>query len=266
MNKKVLAMSCACVDIYPEKQKETAGGNALNLAANCAKVANTDVYIMGNIGNDHYGQLIMEMAKKHYVNYDHLHVVEGKSATHIIHISSDGERYFTESSWDGGVYENYRVGVEDAIFMQSMNLVATTINSPDFSGILDIRRKSDFLLAVDFHDEKLNNIWERYFDAIDLFFWSADKSQLHILCEWSKKYKTIFVGTLGKDGSVAYKNGIEFICEAEKVHQIVDTTGCGDSYQGAFIAEYIKNLDTSRAMKKGSEAAALTLSHVGALK
>lgn len=266
MNKKILAMSCTCVDIYPEKQKETAGGNALNLAGNCAKVANTDVYIMGNIGNDQHGKTIVEMAKKHHINYDHLHVIEGKSATHIIHISGDGERYFTESSWDGGVYENYRINDEDGIFMQNMDVVATTIYDPDFNGILNMRRKSDFLLAVDFHDEKLNNIWERYFDAIDLFFWSAEKSQLHILCEWSKKYSTIFIATLGKDGSVAYKNGIEFVCEAEKVHQIVDTTGCGDSYQGAFIAEYIINRDIARSMKKGSEAAAITLSFVGALE
>lgn len=266
MNKKILALSCTCVDIYPEKQKENAGGNALNLAANCAKADNTDVYIMGNVGNDRYGKIIMEIAKKHHVNYEHLHIIEGKSATHIINISRDGERYFTESSWDGGVYENYRVDIEDAVFMQSMDAVATTIYDPDFNGILDMRRKSNFLLAVDFHDEKLNNAWERYFDVIDLFFWSAEKSQLYILCEWSKKFDTTFIATLGKDGSVAYKNGIEFVREAEKVQQIVDTTGCGDSYQGAFIAEYVTNFDIGRAMKKGSEAAALTLSHVGALE
>lgn len=128
-----------------------------------------------------------------------------------------------------------------------------------------MKRRSGFLLAVDFHDEKLNNTWERYFETIDLFFWSAEKAQLPVLCEWSKKYQTIFVGTLGKDGSVAYQNGKEFICAAERVQRIVDTTGWGDSDQGTFIGEYIRGFSISRAMKRGAEAAVLTLSYVGAL-
>ncbi|NLD48380.1 MAG: hypothetical protein GX660_14495 [Clostridiaceae bacterium] len=82
----------------------------------------------------------------------------------------------------------------------------------------------------------------------------------------SYSYDTIFVATLGKDGSMAYKNGTEFFCEAKKVCEAIDTTGCGDLYQGAFIAEYIVSFDVKKAMEKGTEAAAKTLSFVGALR
>lgn len=75
----------------------------------------------------------------------------------------------------------------------------------------------------------------------------------------------MFVATLAEYGSVAYKNGEEYSCKAVKVEKIVDTTGCGDSYQGAFIVDYLINKDVISAMKAGSEAAAVTLSFEGAV-
>jgi len=36
------------------------------------------------------------------------------------------------------------------------------------------------------------------------------------------------------------------------VEKVVDTTGCGDSYQGAFIVDYLMNGDILSAMKAGS--------------
>jgi len=38
----------------------------------------------------------------------------------------------------------------------------------------------------------------------------------------------------------------------------------GDSYQGAFIVDYLVNGDILSAMKAGSQSAALTLSYIGA--
>jgi fructoselysine 6-kinase len=64
-------------------------------------------------------------------------------------------------------------------------------------------------------------------------------------------------------GSIAYKNEIEYSCEVVKVGKVVDTTGCGDSYQGAFIVDYLVNSDILSAMKAASQAAAVTLSYIG---
>ena len=85
-----------------------------------------------------------------------------------------------------------------------------------------------------------------------------------VLKKWSEKYNTLFVLTLGVDGSIAYKSGKEFTYEAVKVEKVIDTTGCGDSYQGAFITDYIINGDILSSMKAGSKSAAVTLSHIGA--
>ena len=45
--KKILAMTCCCVDVFPEKNIVNAGGNALNAAASCSKTGKTEVFLNG---------------------------------------------------------------------------------------------------------------------------------------------------------------------------------------------------------------------------
>jgi fructoselysine 6-kinase len=86
-----------------------------------------------------------------------------------------------------------------------------------------------------------------------------------VLKKWSREYSTVFVATLGENGSAAFKDGVEYLCDAVEVDEVVDTTGCGDSYQGAFIVDYLCNGDVLSAMKAGAASAAVTLGVVGAV-
>ncbi|MDR0306370.1 MAG: PfkB family carbohydrate kinase [Chitinispirillales bacterium] len=262
--KKVLALTCCCVDIFPQKNIISAGGNALNVAASCSKSQKAEAFLMGNIGTDIYGKKIKETADKYNINRQKLNEIKGESASNKIYLTEGGDRYFEAASWTNGVYGDYRISENDENFMKSFDAVATTFNDPNFHHILKIGLESPFLLSVDF----LNNIprdeWREFLPSIDLFFISGKKWHLPLLEKWSEEYSALFVATLGEEGSVAYKNGKEYCCEAVKVQEVVDTTGCGDSYQGAFIADYLTNNDALSAMKAGSEAAVVTLSFVGA--
>ena len=261
--KKILALTCCCVDFFPEKNIINAGGNALNVAAACARTQKADVYLMGNIGADIYAEKINEIADKYKINRQNLFEVEGETANNKIYITPEGERYEKSDSWTSGVYGDYRISENDETFMKGFDAVATTFNDPNFDRILKISLESDFTLSVDFLDHIPKDEWRSYFSAIDLFFISGKKEHLPMFKKWSAEYSTLFVATLGEFGSIAYKNGKEYSCEAVKVEKVVDTTGCGDSYQGAFIVDYIINNDILSAMKKGSESAAVTLSEVG---
>jgi len=261
---KILALACCCVDVYPEKDIICAGGSSLNVAVSCSKTCKADVFLMGNIGTDLYAEKIKEMIDKYKINRQRLYEVEGASASNKIYVSENGERCFKKNSWTSGVYGDYRISKTDEVFMKSFDAVAATFYDPNFKHILEISLESDFLLSVDFLGPTPKNEWQDYFPAIDLFFMSGKREHLPLLKKWSTEYKTLFVITLGAGGSVAYKNGEEYFCEAVKVEKIIDTTGCGDSYQGAFIVDYLIHNDILSAMKAGSEAAAITLSFVGA--
>ena len=72
-----------------------------------------------------------------------------------------------------------------------------------------------------------------------------------------------FVLTFGEHGSVAYHRGIGYTCPAQKLNTVVDTTGCGDCYQGHFSVEYFLNQDIQKAMEKGTVEAAKVTAYVG---
>lgn len=260
---KILAMTVCCVDVFPEENKIVPGGESLNLAVNCAKTKKAEVYLISQIGTDKYGAILKDVFKQYNINTQRVYEVEGQTANHIIYIDKNGDRYFKENAWTGGVWEDYKISESDKKFMQSIDVIATPFNTPVFKDIINIKKKSEFFLSVDFNDAALNSQWEKYFKNIDFFFISAKNQDLSLLEEWSKKYDTIFIATLGEYGSVAFYKGKKFICDAVKVDKVVDTTGCGDSYQGVFVVEYMLSKDIEKAMQKGSEAAAVTLSKVG---
>lgn len=262
--KKVLTLSCCCVDFFPERNTVNIGGNALNVAVSCVKTGKVEVSIMGNIGTDGYGEEIIKTVDKYKINRQKLYVVDGVTANNKLYITADGEKYEKHDSWTNGVYVEFRLSEEDVAYMKTFDAVASTVNDPTFKHMLDIRRNANFLLSMDFLDHAPKDEWENYFPAMDLFFISGKKEYLPLLKKWSEKYDALFISTLGADGSVAYKKGVEYPCEAVKVEKVVDTTGCGDAYQGAFIVDYLINGDVPSAMKAGSQASAVTLSHVGA--
>ncbi len=69
--------------------------------------------------------------------------------------------------------------------------------------------------------------------------------------------------TLGARGSVTYHRGAEYRAEAVPVSEVVDTTGCGDSYHAGFVCKLLLGGNIEEAMKKGAEIASETLSHFG---
>jgi len=263
--KKILALSCCCVDFFPEKNSVNAGGNALNLAASCAKTGKAQTFLMGNVGTDKFAEAIRKKADEFNINHEKLYEVEGETASNKIYLTEDGDRYFKDDSWTSGVWRDFVLSENDIGFMKNCDAVATTFNDGLVEAITKIRSESNFLFSVDFLEHIPNDEWKKFLPYIDIFFISGKNEHLPIFKKWSEEYSTLFVATLGENGSIAYKNGEEFICEAVKVETVVDTTGCGDSYQGAFIVDYLINNDVLSAMRAGSQAAAITLSFLGAL-
>ena len=98
---------------------------------------------------------------------------------------------------------------------------------------------------------------------VDFFMISGDDSVLPVAKAWSEKYDGLFNVTLAANGSVTYHHGQEYRVQAVPVKEVIDTTGCGDSYHAGFICSYVKDGDIIAAMNEGSKVASETLAHLG---
>lgn len=83
------------------------------------------------------------------------------------------------------------------------------------------------------------------------------------------RYRTlgahIVVVKNGAEGAIVSAGGSSTPVPAEKVEQVVDTTSAGDSFNGAFLAEYLKSHDPVAAAHFAAKIAAKVISEHGAL-
>ncbi len=263
-NLRIIAMTVCCMDVYPQKNKAYVGGNSINFAAECIRKG-VKASIVGCVGTDDYGWEIIDTLTKSGINVSCLHTRMGKTASNRIYISEKGERFFLPDSWDGGVYQTFILSEEDWSFVFEHDIVAIPANNPNFQTTLN-RLGDSGKLVVDFLDSRDIQFIESALPRIALGFISGNREMATRLKSLSKSIAAPIVVTLGADGSITLLNGKEFYQEAVPVKTIVDTTGCGDSYQAAFAVSWWQEHSIPIAMKKGALAAAATLTHMGGIK
>jgi sugar/nucleoside kinase (ribokinase family) len=72
----------------------------------------------------------------------------------------------------------------------------------------------------------------------------------------------VIVITLGEEGSLVFDGDTLHRMEARDV-EVVDPTGCGDSFVGGFLGEYLKSKDIKRSAGMGTYLASLTAQKKG---
>lgn len=261
---KIIAMTTLCGDLFNATGEIRPGGEALNFAAVASEYAHIRIGIIGSIGDDACGMAVLSSIKDKNIDQSGIHVIEGgTTACNRIYLTEDGDRYFKEDSWTGGVYDTFVMSDEDIDKLRETDIVFINYYSPSFSHVFALKKEIGFALAVDFDVVRDFATLEKFAPDIDYFFISGEESILPVFKNWSQKYNGIFNITLAENGSVSYQHGNEYRVNAVPVKTVVDTTGCGDSYHAGFICSYTKDGDIITAMDEGSKVAAGTLAHVG---
>lgn len=261
---RIVAMTVCCMDVYPQKNDVYVGGNSVNFAFQCIKKGVSATSVLGCVGTDDYGWVIIDILTKNRINVSHLHIREGRTASNQIYISRKGERFFLPDSWDGGVYQSFLLSQEDWDFVLEHEIVAIPANNPNFPTSLE-KLGSSGKLVVDFLDSRDLQLIEATLPRVALGFISGDHEMVARLKPLSEKITTPMIITLGAEGSIALHHGKELREAAVPVEAIIDTTGCGDSYQAAFTISWWQEHNLSKAMKEGATAAAGCLSHMGGI-
>ena len=81
-----------------------------------------------------------------------------------------------------------------------------------------------------------------------------------VLAEWGVKEVVV---TLGSMGSVIYADSIFYTIPAYKPAEVVDATGCGDTYMAGYLYKRIKGTDIQQAGEFAAAMAGLKIETSG---
>ncbi len=269
--------------------KSFAGGAPFNLAVN-AKRENANVCFVGRVGNDVIGRFLLKEMKK--ANFDRADIqIDNERNTTLAFVSlSDGERDFSFYRHDTA---DFNLEFEKVDFSSFSNLsfihvgslmlsekkgvefakkVADKANELNVLFSFDVNFRSDVFGSI----EKAKSAYLPFIERADIVKFSEDEIELFTgetdlkkaCLKFNKPNKLILV-TLGSKGSFYFYNGETGTVESSPVKPI-DTTGAGDAFLGAFLAN-IENkpftkVEIEKALKRANEVGAQTTQFLGAVK
>ncbi len=266
------------VEQYPDINKKEeinnftvqGGGPVATAMVTLSRLGATTTFI-GKISDDYFGSLIKDGLTCEDVNIDHIVVENGKRSqfAFIIIEKKTGKRTIL---WSRATVTPLRVGeinrnvisaakvlhldglmlegsLEAAKCARDAGVTVVVDAGSTREGPLELVEISDFFIASE-------DFTREYFNGND------PKAAARELLKHGAKTAVV---TMGEKGSICVSSENYFHQPAFKI-EVVDTTGCGDVFHGAFIFGLLQNWDLNKTVRFASATAALKCREIGGRK
>ena len=249
------------------------GGKGANQAVAVAK-QNAKVYMIGNVGNDVFGNELLQNLNNYNVDTSHLCTLKNSSTgVAMIILCNNDNRIIL----DGGANHNISFSqIDEALKNAKENdiFISQLENNLD-SIVYGYKKAKERKMITIFNPAPAKELDSNIFKFIDYLV--LNETECKILTGLSPKNNTIIkeiyqklkvetlIITLGSKGSLLIKKDSIKKIKAEKINPI-DTTAAGDTYVGVFASQLIKNKAEIEALQYASIASALTCLKEGAQK
>lgn len=281
--KKVLCIGNASYDItfplkkFPientknriDKIVECGGGPASNGAYLLSKW-NINTYFAGAVGNDIYGNKLIEELKSINVNIDYIDMLDNVNTTLsciIVGNEKSSRTILTYRNPDLKLSKKIDIN-PDVILTDGQELEASLEvikNNPDAISIIDAGRAVDKVIELCKHVNYIVCSKDFAQNITDTEINLDNPKSLEIvfkkMCEmFPNKY---YVITLEDKGAVFIdqNNAIKYMPTLKK--EVVDTTGAGDIFHGAFTYGIVMGYSIENCVKLGNIAGALSTTKLG---
>lgn len=268
----ILCIGDATIDLYVTTGKKFAGGIAANCAVHLHR-AGTPVLLASAIGTDDQAKFFLHRMEEEGVDTTYVQRLSGATSLQKIRSHGKDKEFF---GFQHGVLDEYRLpapvraqfAAADAVFIPLSDGL-----KPLFEEVVAAERGTA-LLAVDFsrdadiegftHGDVVAMV-HHYLPRIDIALVGGTKVDFDALETIAHSQpKKIVVLTLGQAGAVAWHRGTFYKQPALWVHDVVDTTGCGDAWRAGFLHDYVRSKSIVSAMATGSQWASRVATHFGA--
>lgn len=270
--------------------KAFCGGAPFNLAVN-AKQSGAKVGFVGRVGNDVIGRFVLGEAQKAHLERLDIQIDAERNTTIAFVTLTDGERDFAFNRHDTA---DFNIDFDDIDFESYENLEIVHLGSlmlseqkgREFAEKI-ANKASELGAKLSFDMNFRKDIYKNFEDAkrayapfvecADIIKFSddelADYTGISDMDEAAKsvlKKDKLLLVTLGKSGSAYYYNDLKGIVPSISGVKCVDTTGAGDAFFGAFLANIegkeLTEENIVYAMQQGNIKGAKTTEFYGAIE
>lgn len=230
---------------------------------------------MGAVGDDFHGDMLIDDFIKEKVDtHQTIKKSEKKTPVNFIFVTN-GEKTIIQSP---NMYKTKLDTLDiDESFIKSAKILHTTLIHQKISeGVIKIAKEAKLKISIDLEPQIAQRGWKNLKDLLS----SADilipnKNGAKIITKNNSIQKAakmlvnkgipIVVITLGAEGSLVTTENLQKIIPAYNVKEVIDTTGAGDTFNGALTYAYwIKGWDLIKSCKFANAAAALKIQNLGA--
>lgn len=245
----ILGLGDNTVDSYRHLGMRYPGGNAVNVAANVARLGHRAAYL-GCVGDDDNGRLILGALEAEGVDVSPCQIVRGSTATTIVDLV-DGDRTFVAA--DPGARARLRLSETDLASLGDYDLVHTSIYSYVDGAIAAIAAAAR-AVSFDFSQRWTLDYLERTVPHTAYPFLSAPEGGWDEAAALAGRCldlgARVAVITRGAEGAMAVSATERHVVEPRRV-AAVDTLGAGD----ALIARCLVGFALGQGLRETLEAA-----------
>lgn len=252
---------------------ESIGGDAANVAVGFALLGGRSL-LVGAVGEDTAGIKALDFFVKKNVDTSRIAVISNSSTGRVVSIvDANGQRRMLH--WRGANAERILVE-EDLKLLKSSKIIYIADPLPrtvqvlkDWysSGALSVPLVMDpgaegVASGMDFLVELLQFTSILFLNRLEAQRLAGEDDVKNAGMALAKLCQHVVI-KLGENGAIAFWQGKRVYAPAFKVHP-VDSTGCGDAFNAAFLFQWLQNQDLATALKWGNAAGAVVVQKVGA--
>lgn len=237
------------------------------LGANCG--------FIGAVGNDPYGDFLISDFNKEKVDTSLTLKKKGKKTPVNFIIIVKGEKLIIQSPH----MLKTKIDISDLNenFINKAKLLHTTmIHQAITEKAIEIAKKNDLKVSIDLESQIAERGWNNLKEMLlkaDIIIPNKEgakmitksKTPKEAANKLIKKGIPIVIITMGNNGVLLTTKQSQKMIPAYDIKNIIDTTGAGDTFNGAFsFAYWIKNWTLEKSCKYANAAAALKIQELGA--
>lgn len=241
------------------------GGNVPTATVAAARLG-LNASLVGCVGDDLFGKMSLSDLEYNNVDISHMSIQKGKKSNFCICVTEsdvDGKEFISKH----GDFSNITIPNLDKELFKSARLMHVALITDAVAKACDIVHENGGEVSIDanYYREYAYN----YYDKIDIFIGSElyytsfceDKNlneddyekNMKLLMSYGPK---IVIFTFGADGCKGVYGDKYFEMPAFKVN-VVDTTGAGDVFHGAFDAFYLMGYDVEECARMATGVSAI---------